>query len=144
MSYQSAIEAAGATVHSFKEFGSYQGEWWALVTFEGRTGWVNGSYGSCSGCDSFQAEFDYSSEKCDDHKYDFGATRTECAACDAKLKDYNERLEAFGRGYLDNLMSQDKAEEDAAKHFDWDMSAQEMVDWIKANPVESANSQIAE
>ena len=27
--YQGALAAAGATIHEFKEFGSYQGEWFA-------------------------------------------------------------------------------------------------------------------
>ena len=42
MSYQKALEAAGAVVHRFEEFGSYQGDWWALVTHGDKTGWVNG------------------------------------------------------------------------------------------------------
>ena len=60
MSYQEALEAAGATVHAFEFFGSYQGDWWAKVTYNGETGWVHGSYGSCSGCDAFEAEFGFS------------------------------------------------------------------------------------
>jgi hypothetical protein len=58
-SYQAALEAAGAEVEEFKEFGSYQGDWWARVSFGGRRGWVTGSYSSYSGCDAFEAEFGY-------------------------------------------------------------------------------------
>lgn len=57
MGYQSALEAAGVEVEEFREFGSYQGTWIAILK-DGRV--VEGSYGSCSGCDAFQAEFDYS------------------------------------------------------------------------------------
>lgn len=57
--YQSALEAAGCVVHVFKEFGSYQGKWYAYVTHNQETGFITGWYGSCSGCDAFEAEFDY-------------------------------------------------------------------------------------
>lgn len=79
MSYQEALEAAGAEVHDFKEFGCYQGEWYAYVTYQGETGVVTGSYGSCSGCDAFDAEFGWE---------------------DSKKDDYQQRLAAFGETYL--------------------------------------------
>lgn len=28
MSYKEAMQAAGAVVHLYEEFGSYQGDWW--------------------------------------------------------------------------------------------------------------------
>lgn len=68
-SYEETLELAGATVHIFQEFGSYQGDWWARVTYNGVTGWVTGSYGSCSGCDAFHGEFD-DTYYLEDDKYD--------------------------------------------------------------------------
>jgi len=59
MGYRTAMEAAGATVLAYESFGSYQGDWFALVVYGGKTFWVHGSYGSCSGCDAFCAEFDF-------------------------------------------------------------------------------------
>lgn len=38
MSYKEAMEQAGATVHEFAAFGSYQGDWYALVTWNGEKG----------------------------------------------------------------------------------------------------------
>lgn len=58
MGYSEALEKAGCEILDFKEFGSYQGTWLAFVKYNGERGIVEGSYGSCSGCDSFQAEFD--------------------------------------------------------------------------------------
>ena len=56
MSYTVALEAAGATVRAYQEFGSYQGDWWARVVLpDGREGWVTSSYGSCSGCDALES-----------------------------------------------------------------------------------------
>lgn len=78
MSYQSALEAAGAEVIQFEYFGSYQGDWLALVRVDGALGVVEGWYGSCSYCDAFESEFGYSESG----------------------EDYQERLADFGRGYL--------------------------------------------
>jgi len=111
MSYEQAMEAAGATVHQYESFGSYQGDWWAHVTYNGTTGFVTGSYGSCSGCDAFQAEFGWD---------------------DKKETDYPQRLAAFGAEYLDNIMTYDQAVTEASRNVDWDLDAEEMVNWIKA------------
>ena len=81
MSYQQALEAAGATVSAFIEAGDYQGTWFARI---GPDQWVTGSYGSCSGCDAFQAEFD---------------------CCREELPDYQSRLAAFGQQYLDDVLT---------------------------------------
>ena len=40
MSYKNALKAAGAKVIEFKYFGSYQGDWVALVEYKGERGWV--------------------------------------------------------------------------------------------------------
>ena len=114
MSYQESLEAAGAIVLIFDSFGSYQGDWWAKVEYNGRIGWVNGSYGSCSGCDAFEAEFGWN---------------------DDEQPDYQERLADFGRSYLDNLYTQEEAEKESSKYLDWDMDAQEMLDFIKKNNI---------
>jgi hypothetical protein len=129
--YRTALEAAGATVHEFESFGSYQGDWWALVTYEGQSGWINGSYGSCSGCDAFEAEFGWSDDKCPDHRYEYDPPS--CTACDAKKEEYDARLALFGRGYLDGIMSQAVAIEQASRNLEWDSDAPEMVEFIKAH-----------
>ncbi len=53
--YDDALRLAGAEVHAYESFGSYQGIWLAKVTYQGKTGWVRGYFGSCSGCDGLQA-----------------------------------------------------------------------------------------
>lgn len=132
MSYQDALVAAGANVHCFEQFGSYQGDWWAKVTFKGETGWINGSYGSCSGCDSFESEFSCVYPYCEDHWNE--TDRNGCEECKDKSKRYAEALERFGKTYLeDALMTQEKAEAEASKNLEWDSDAQGMLDYIKAN-----------
>lgn len=115
MSYQSALEAAGVTVHDFKEFGSYQGEWVAYVTFEGETGFITGGYGSCSGCDAFESEFGWG---------------------DDKEENYQQRLADFGRGYLPVQTA-----EQAKQVFQplYGVDDQEGIDWIN----DRANSEQA-
>lgn len=112
MSYEQAMQAAGAEVILFEEFGSYQGDWFALVSYEGKKGWVHGSYGSCSGCDAFQCEFDWRDEE---------------------KEDYQDRLAAFGRGYLDEILTQEEALKEASKYIEWDADAIDMVNFLNAH-----------
>jgi hypothetical protein len=79
MSYDLALAAAGCEVVEYQAFGSYQGDWYAMVVFGDEKGIVTGSYGSCTYCDSFESEF---------------------GDCNAKDNDYNERLKSFGESYL--------------------------------------------
>ena len=79
MGYSIALAAAGCEVLEYEHTGSYQGDWYALVKYQDEVGVVTGNYGSCSVCDSFEAEFNYN----DDEK-----------------PDYQERLAAFGETYL--------------------------------------------
>lgn len=50
----------------------------------GQSGYIEGDYGSCSGCDAFEAEFGF---------------------CDETKPDYQERLAKFGEGYLHGLVT---------------------------------------
>ena len=111
MSYAQAMKAAGATISAYESFGSYQGDWWALVTYEGKTGYVTGSYGSCSGCDAFEAEFGWED------------------------RDDPEKLSAFGKGYLEQMMSFEEAIKEASRNIEWDYEAEKIVQWL--NEVES-------
>lgn len=105
--YQRSLEAAGADIIEFREFGSYQGDWFAVLS---NYDVIQGSYGSCSGCDAFQCEFGYSSEPT------------------------SEELAAFAERYLydsvpiDSLIEryQRKSEGDYA----WD-DDKEILDWLK-------------
>lgn len=132
MGYQEAMEAAGANVLKFESFGSYQGDWWALVAYEGKAGWVNGSYGSCSGCDAFEAEFGYGDQKCEEHRWDYNSPK-DCPACAKVMDAYNAKLAAFGASYLDCILSQEEAEKEASRNIEWDSDAEKMVQWLKEN-----------
>lgn len=110
MSYQEALEAAGAKVKHYEQFGDWQGSWYAVVEYNDETGMVYGEYGSCSGCDAFEAEFSY--------KYE-------------DTPEYKERLKEFGRQYLDNIVSFEKALDNVAKYATWDLEADKLTNWIK-------------
>src|SRR5689334_4678174 len=103
MSYCGALEIAGATVERFKEFGSYQGDWWAKVTYNNQTGWVNGSYGSCSGCDAFQGEFDIEHHECGDDDYFNPLWDNKFNEGCEKCSNVKARLIAFGAEYLSRI-----------------------------------------
>lgn len=133
MSYENALQAAGAEVLAFKDFGSHQGEWWAKVRVADRLGWINGSFGSCSGCDAFEAEFGWDDrDYCASGKghYDHDP---ECKACVEKKAAYDIKLAAFGKQYLEDVRTQEEAEKAASENLSWDSDAQEMLDWVKAN-----------
>lgn len=130
MSYEKALAAAGAVVHDYKSFGSYQGDWVADVTVNGQRGFIQGSYGSCSGCDAFEAEFGWDDDEwCNAHSYD---SRADCLGCQEKKAAYDKKLAAFGAGYLDFFMGYDEAIKRASEHLEWDSDAKEVVDWINA------------
>jgi hypothetical protein len=131
MSYQSALEAAGATVLAFEQFGSYQGDWLAKVVYNGETGYVAGSYGSCSGCDAFEGEFGYDErEECQEHRYmDNGEP---CAECSAMKEAYQTKLAAFGRDYL-TLVSKEELQKQFGKQSEWDMGSEDVLKWLEQN-----------
>lgn len=140
MSYREALEAAGAEVQEFESFGSYQGDWWARVVYKGREGWVHGGYGSCTGCDAFQSEF---WDPRDTHRHGdqyISETSPEdwtpetCAIC----AEMQTRLREFGERYLDDILTQEEAEQEASRHLSWDLDAREVVDWLKAHAISPA------
>lgn len=108
-SYPKALAAAGATIIAYDSFGSYQGDWLAKIEYNGVTGWVHGYYGSCSGCDAFEAEFG-------------------CLSAET-----TENLAEFGRKYLDDIMTHDAAIATARKNIEWDSDAEEMLKFVEAN-----------
>lgn len=137
MEYKNALEFAGATVYAFESFGSYQGDWWAKVSYFGKTGWVHGSFGSCSVCDALQSEFDCESHNHGENYFDptWGSKDEFDKDCE-QCKDFSRRFSEFGKGYLGEILTQEEAIANASENLEWDMGAQEMVDFIKNNPFE--------
>ena len=129
MAYREAMVAAGAEVLEFASFGSYQGDWYAKVVYAGTTGWVHGYYGSWPGCDAFQAEFGYGGPECDEHRYLDPVE--DCEHCHAAKRSYDARMKDFGIRYLHDLYTYDEVLKSASEHLDWDLSAEEVVNWIK-------------
>lgn len=116
--YDLALEMAGATILAFGRFGDYQGTWIAKVQLlDGTEAWVSGSYGSCSGCDAFEANFrDYLSgnEKTDDQ--------------------WRKELAEFGQGYLNNnTRTWDELMAEAQASADWDLDADEIIEFLNTH-----------
>lgn len=134
MSYDVAMKAAGAKVIEYKQFGSYQGDWWALVEFKGHRGWVHASYGSCSGCDAFEAEMGWDSHSHSDNDYvsvtDISSWRNDCETC----LGYRKKMVAFGADYLNSMMTQAEAEsylEKTIEEWDWQDQGKEALAFIR-------------
>jgi hypothetical protein len=131
MAYEEALTATGAMVELYETFGSYQGDWWAKVLYNGSLGWVHGTYGSCSGCDAFESEVGYSGkDTCDEHRYDYPKP-TNCDACEVAKKDYQKRLVEFGKCYLESIMTQAEAENEAGKEFAWKYDKEAVKETVK-------------
>jgi hypothetical protein len=130
MGYYSALEAAGAKVLEFKEFGSYQGTWLAILD----TGLiVEGNYGSCSGCDSFQAEFDYGTDYTErDGKFysDYNEEITE-DEYNKGLAAQEKKLADFGRSYVDSARTYNEIYEKYKADAKWDYESEEIVTWLQ-------------
>ena len=120
--YVRALWACGLKVVSSFRTKDYQGTWWALVEFpNGERYFVRDEFGSCSVCDPYLSEFErWTSPETGEYE-DF-----------QERPDYLHRLAAFGRQYVANCMTESQALEEASKNIDWDMDAQESVDWIKS------------
>jgi hypothetical protein len=135
MSYQSAMETAGAVVHDFEQFGSYQGDWWAFLTYQGITGFVTGGYGSCSGCDAWEgtswnnehehANSEREYDRCDAYNLKFKDGCEKCAA-------FREEIAEFGRPYLKEIMPYEKALETAKASWEEPLDAVKFVEKHKA------------
>jgi len=110
MSYQEALAAAGARVIAFESFGSWQGEWVALVEYRGERGWVQGSFGSCSECDSFESEFGWDAEEQD---------------------DYQQRLASFGESYLGGLQTTQQVLSHFERSSEWDSDAEDAIFYLR-------------
>lgn len=128
MSYETALKEAGAVVHAMRSFGSYQGNWFAFITYGKETGWVEGWYGSCDHCDSFQREFGDCSKFCEDHRYN--ENPVSCEKCEEKKIEYAYRLAEFGRVYCEGVNSSERIVERLRTESDWDGESQDALQWI--------------
>jgi hypothetical protein len=138
MGYSEALEATGATVKEYKEFGSYQGTWIAILE-DGR--FVEGSYGSCSGCDSFQGEFSYD-DKIEEYEGKYYRNNNhwdEDEEISREMADelnarYNERLKNFGQGYINGAETKEEIikryEEKCKDEYAWE-DDKEILEWLK-------------
>jgi hypothetical protein len=114
MSYRNALIAAGANIIVFEKFGDWQGSWIALVEYRGERGWVQGSFGSCDHCDSFEAEFGWGLDE---------DNETEV--------QYQARLASFGESYLGGLQTTESVLVEHAPNAHWDQEAEDIVFWVR-------------
>ena len=137
--YHLALKAAGAEVIDTHYAGSYQGTWGSIVIYNGKKGLVTGSYGSCSGCDAFQAEFDdycynaisYDAEK-NTYTKDWGDTICTKEEFDIQVATEHQRLSDFGQRYLHIIQDKFDVENQLAntsKDDWWDVERRELLNW---------------
>lgn len=113
MAYQECLEAAGVKVHAYSLFGDYQGSWYADCSVGGIRGIIHGYYGSCTGCDVYQAEF---------NEYDSDSENALAIS---------EKEREFGKAYLPDFQSFSEALEEVTGDSFMDNSA-EIETWLRA------------
>lgn len=123
MGYRDALVAAGAEVIAFHEEDDWQGRWAAIVHQDGEDLAILGHFGSCSGCDAYQAEFEYSCPWCDEHYCD---AQENCPDCAAAVEQHATKLAEFGRGYVECAMPVAEAIANLDEDFDG-----EILDFLK-------------
>jgi hypothetical protein len=75
MGYRKCLEAAGAVILASKSTFDYQGMRIFKVRFRDHEGWIMVSYGSCGGCDNYEAwleSFPFGYEPSEGDEADFG------------------------------------------------------------------------
>ena len=122
--YEDVLSRLYDKVYCYEEFGSYQGDWPAKVRKGNEVFWLLGYYGSCSGCDWFQAKEDYPWElKCGTFE---NAKKMLQKETDRILKEFQDNYEA-------DKFTQDEIEkhyEAELKYYD-DEDYKEMLDFVK-------------
>lgn len=109
--YEAALTAAGVTVRAFRQFGTYQGEWWAEIEFpNAEVYYVNGAFGSCTYCDAFESEF--------------GRREDEQA-------DYAQQLRDFGRKYVTCCYTMYEAVTLLSRDGEWDIETHVVLAWFE-------------
>jgi hypothetical protein len=134
--YKKSLELAGANILEFERFGRHGWRWAAKIECDGIAGWVIGSEGTCSCCDAFLSEFEFSThgcypcpDQCDDYyspisnNWDFRDGCKECQYMKSKIAE-------FGKRYIGHVLSQEYAEAVTKEDADWCDDAQEMLDFI--------------
>lgn len=119
--YSEVLEAAGAKVLDFERFGSYQGTWYACVEYQGRTGFIVGSYGSCADCDGLEASEDDWRQECG---YSWERTPEQ-------EQRYKEKLAEFGAGYLLEILDLPAIE--ARANEEWNSEKAEALAFVERN-----------
>ena len=121
--YEDVLSRLYDKVYCYKEFGSYQGDWLAKVKKGNDVFWLLGYYGSCSGCDWFQAEADYPwLLKCGTFE---NAKKMLQKETDRILKEFQDNYEA-------DKFTQDEIEkhyESELKYYEYDYN--EPLDFVK-------------
>lgn len=124
--YKAALEVCGAKILEYKEFGSYQGDWYAILIYNEKTLLIGGGYGSCSGCDSFQSDFSGDNVI---QSYE------EAFPEELKAEDYDvgyklDDLKKFGLKYLNDPLNIEDIIKEKTNDLVWDNEAQEIINWI--------------
>jgi len=125
MNYHSLLELCGAKVIAFETFGDYQGTWIAKVKYNDKIGYVEGSYGSCSGCDSLQDILMNHNSTGDTYHW-FEPENTNCNSC----VEIEQLLKNMSIVYLEGLEDFQTTISRHIENSEWDLESENIVKWM--------------
>ena len=133
--YEKCLALAGANVLAFERFGSYSGDWWAVVEADNpsRKFFVTGAYGSCSGCDHLE-DMEY---RIQPRVYSAPEGKR-----DEWLQKHNEALlaemESYGEELLSNEYNLERAIKELGDRIHWSEYNEDKKqhDWLVARAAE--------
>lgn len=103
--HQEIMERQGFEILDWEAFGSYQGDYAAIVKKDNKVGFIVIGYGSCSGCDALEAVKEYAPEEVYYNEYDFD-DEEDNELYESKMETYKERLKEYHKElqeYADDL-----------------------------------------
>lgn len=92
-------QVPGVEVVYAEYFGSYQGEFLCKIKKDGQELYISDGYGSCSGCDAFQAEFGWGTY------YDDSG---DGPSLEERLEHERERARKFAFSYIESALPKEQ------------------------------------
>lgn len=133
-----ALEAAGARVLAFRHWGTFDGDWWALVEVDGgERAWVNGWAGSCASCDPYETECGEQAFICVQHDtwdviHDHPERIAACPDCQANRSRRSAVIRAFGARHLADRLTPAAAEARCRANLrEGDLEAEVVLTWMR-------------
>lgn len=107
INHQDILKRQGFNIDAFEAFGSYQGDYAAIVEKDGKVGLAIIGYGSCGGCDALESitdilDYSYKPNK-DDFENNPEEAKQQQIDYESKLALYREEIQSYATEITNNI-----------------------------------------